>query len=130
MKRITARMREYAVTLFEAKNIDYNFYVQEDINDIVLDMEARRDLFLVFKESINNLVKYSKATYANVSICSQSHKLVMKVEDNGIGFDIKSYRKGNGHVNIRKRAKRINAVLDIQSEINKGTCVLLQLPVT
>jgi predicted RNA-binding protein Jag len=52
MQKITARMREYATNLFEAKDIDYTFLVDESVKQIKLDMESRRDFFLIFKEAI------------------------------------------------------------------------------
>lgn len=130
MQRIAARMREYAVTLLEAKQIEYRFHVQPDIMQLSLDMETRRDLFLVFKESVNNLVKYSQCDVADIHIYKENGMLKMKVEDNGVGFDMLRGRKGNGHINIRKRASRMKGSVDIHSADKKGTKVLLEIPIT
>jgi signal transduction histidine kinase len=64
MEKVIARMREFATSAMEAKDIDLSFEVGEDVFKVKLPMDARRDLFLVFKEAVNNLVKYSKSTKA------------------------------------------------------------------
>jgi signal transduction histidine kinase len=129
MQKIVARMREYASTVMDAKNIDYRFHVDEEVYEIALDMEKRRDLFLIFKESVNNLVKYSQCTFADISISRKEKRLIMLINDNGIGFDMKNHGKGNGLLNIRKRAKIIQGVVEINSTLNKGTRVQLEVPV-
>jgi hypothetical protein len=71
MQRITARMREFATGVLEAKNIDFTFRVDEQVQDLKLDMEARRDLFLIFKEAVNNLAKYAQCRNAAIAIAIQ-----------------------------------------------------------
>ena len=65
MQKIAARMREFATNVLEAKEIELDFKVDDKVYDEKLDMEARRDFFLVFKEVVNNAAKYSKAVMAS-----------------------------------------------------------------
>ena len=130
MQRITARMREYAVTLLEAKGIDYHFHVDDQIQNLVLKMESRRDLFLIFKETVNNLVKYSKSTFVTLAISKNHGNLIMRIEDNGVGFDLDNYKKGNGIINLKKRAKQMGGDIEIITHKQQGTTVVLQLPIT
>lgn len=129
MHKIVARMREFATNVFEAKEIDLDFKVAEEVNDVKLDMEARRDFFLVFKEAVNNAAKYSKCSKAEVEIYVEKKQLLFHVKDNGIGFDVKSADGGNGLGNMQKRADALHGKLQIQSEISIGTTVQLAVPI-
>jgi signal transduction histidine kinase len=129
MQRITARMREFATGVLEAKNIDFSFKVDERVIDLKLDMEARRDLFLVFKEAVNNLAKYAQCTRADIDIVIHKNRLVMTIRDNGTGFDVQQADSGNGLINMKKRAQSLRGSLDIDSAAGAGTVVTLNVPV-
>lgn len=130
MQRITARMREFATGVLEARNIDFTFRVDEQVQDLKLDMEARRDFFLLFKEAVNNLAKYSQCTNALIDISIQQDRLIMKIKDDGIGFDVQHADSGNGLINMKKRAQSLNGALTLESRPGAGTKVLLDVPLT
>ncbi|GGK33833.1 hypothetical protein GCM10007962_30330 [Yeosuana aromativorans] len=129
MQKIVARMREYASGILETKDIEINFNVSEQVLSLKLNMEARRDVFLIFKEAINNIAKYSLCTKAEMSLRYQNQKLIMKIEDNGIGFNVDLADGGNGIGNMRKRAESLNGIIEIKSKEKEGTTVILNLPV-
>jgi signal transduction histidine kinase len=130
MQRIAARMREFATSVLEAKNIEPEFIFDEKVYDVKLDMEARRDFFLVFKEAVNNAAKYSNATHVTVRLATEEKMLLMNVTDNGAGFDVPAAAMaGNGLGNMQKRADALNAKLVIQSQPGNGTIVKLSVPV-
>lgn len=130
MQRITARMREFATSVLEAKDIEMDFMVQEEVYDVKLDMETRRDFFLVFKEAVNNAAKYSQATRVHISLSRENGKLVLQVKDNGVGFTVAEADSGNGLGNMQKRTESINGKLQLQSRPGEGTQVTLTLPLT
>ncbi|HYE56558.1 MAG TPA: two-component regulator propeller domain-containing protein [Chitinophagaceae bacterium] len=130
MQRITARMREFATGLLEAKNIDVEFKVDEVVNNLTLDMESRRDLFLIFKEAVNNIAKYSGCTHVVIEIQVHGPRLVMSIRDNGKGFDVQQADSGNGLTNMKKRAQSLKGRLDIDSVQGVGTKVRLEAPLT
>lgn len=130
MQRITARMREFATGVLEARNIDFTFRVDEEVQDLKLDMEARRDFFLLFKEAVNNLAKYSQCRHAIIDISIQRERLIMKIMDDGIGFDVQQADSGNGLFNMKKRAQSLNGQLTMESAPGQGTRVLLDVPLT
>ncbi|HEY0677122.1 MAG TPA: two-component regulator propeller domain-containing protein [Chitinophagaceae bacterium] len=130
MQRITARMREFATGVLEAKNMEVVFRVDEKVKDIKLDMEARRDFFLIFKEAVNNVAKYSQAKHAVIDINIQSHRLIMQIQDDGMGFDVQQADSGNGLTNMKKRAESLNGTLSIESVHELGTKVRLEAPLT
>jgi signal transduction histidine kinase len=130
MQKITARMREFATGVLEAKDIDFTFRVDQQVQELKLDMEARRDFFLLFKEAVNNLAKYSQCDKASIDIAVQKSKLMMKISDNGIGFDMNNTDGGNGLINMQKRAQSLKGKLLITSKKQMGTDVKLEVPLT
>jgi two-component sensor histidine kinase len=129
MQKIIARMREVASGSLEPKNIDIDFYVDEKVFDLKLNMEARRDLFLIFKEAINNIAKYSGSSHVLIHISYLRKRLMLKIRDNGIGFDINKADNGNGLSNMKKRAAMLNARIKMYSDKQQGTQILLNIPI-
>jgi signal transduction histidine kinase/ligand-binding sensor domain-containing protein len=129
MQRVVARMREFATSLLEAKDILLHFSVAEGVYGVKLDMERRRDLFLLFKEALNNAAKYSKATDVWVELSLRNKQLYLCVKDNGTGFDVASSDEGNGLGNMQKRADSLKGSLHITSLKQEGTAITLLMPV-
>ena len=128
MQKIIARMREYATNILEAKDIEVYFNIEEEVNDVKLDMEARRDFFLIFKESVNNAAKYSKAEKVKISLLINNKQLTLEVIDDGEGFDVALADSGNGLSNMQKRADAMKGKLQITSKKGSGTVVKLAVP--
>jgi signal transduction histidine kinase len=78
---------------------------------------------------VNNLAKYSKATLASISIDRQDDKLLMLIQDNGIGFDPGTINSGNGTKNMKKRAESHGGIFKIVSEEGKGTTISMAIPI-
>lgn len=127
MQKILARMREFAANVLEAKNIQYNFTTGEGVEDMKLGLQERKDFYLIFKEAVNNLAKYSGCGQVSIILELKNHKLDMTISDDGIGFDSSAYGAGNGLFNMKKRAEAMNGVFSIQSSPGKGTVVRLTL---
>jgi signal transduction histidine kinase len=130
MEKITSRMREFATNVLEAKDIEIDFKVAPRVNDIRLNMEARRDFFLIFKEAINNAAKYSKASRVQVFVTCHQKKLMLLVHDDGIGFEADENSRGNGMGNMQKRADAMKGRLLIRSNPGEGTKITLTVPLT
>jgi signal transduction histidine kinase len=130
MQKVAARMREFATGVFEAKDIDYRFCIDEAIHELRLDMEARRNIFLLFKEAVNNLAKYSQCSHAEIDIKLEKNLLKMRIQDDGIGFNMLEAEGGNGLLNMKKRAQSLKGLIDIRSGLNMGTTVILKAPVS
>jgi len=129
MQKIVARMREFATNVCEAKDIELSFKTSEIVNEVKLNMEARRDFFLIFKEAINNAAKYSKCSSISIELSVNGKKLNLAIIDNGVGFDIATTDNGNGLGNMKKRSDALNGILIINSSLHKGTNIELQIPV-
>jgi two-component system sensor histidine kinase UhpB len=92
-------------------------------------MEQRKNIYLIFKEALNNAAKYSGASRIEIEVATQNKELVLLIKDEGQGFNINEVKKGNGLDNMMNRATELGAALKIQSAMNEGTTVSLVLPV-
>jgi signal transduction histidine kinase len=120
-------MKRYAADMMDGKNISYRMEFPETTEKISLSMEKRRDMFLLFKEAVNNLVKYSGAKNALVKVGLEGQSVSMLVKDDGKGFDRNRVVSGNGMHNMEQRAAAMGAVFSIQSSPGKGTEVSLKI---
>ncbi|HRB50970.1 MAG TPA: tetratricopeptide repeat protein [Niabella sp.] len=118
-------IREFSVPLFESKEINFEIEFPDSISEIPLPMETRRNIYLIIKESVNNLIKYSECTSASIKATYEGGDLVFTVKDNGKGFDPDMITDRNGVKNLRARAKKIDAEIQFNSALGKGTEIVL-----
>jgi nitrate/nitrite-specific signal transduction histidine kinase len=130
MEMIITRMRQYASEILEAANIAFTLEMDEACNAITLPVEQRKDFYLIFKEAINNLAKYSNATDASIRLQLHNRMLTLMISDNGKGFDSEKQYPGNGLKNMKARAVILKGDLSIASIPGKGTTLSLQFPFT
>jgi signal transduction histidine kinase len=127
--KIISRMKSFAYELLGAKNIDFEFLADDEVAKINLPMEVRKNLYLIFKEATNNMVKYAQANKAMFAIKGEKNNLTMMIKDNGKGFDVMRETGGNGLKNMRKRASEMGADLLIDSHPGNGTLIQLKVAV-
>ena len=121
LEDLVTRMREFGLKLCDAKDIEFKVHISDTFRTSRLDLEQRRNLYMIFKESLNNAIKYSGCDTIQLFITQQGRHLKMVIEDNGKGFDGKYVKKGNGLSNIQKRAGEINGFAKIESGNGSGT---------
>jgi signal transduction histidine kinase len=119
------KMRGFATEVLAAKNISLTFDNQAFNSKNIISMEARKNAYLIFKESINNIVKHSEATKATIKIWNDKNQIAIQIEDNGVGFDTNQQFEGNGLRNFEARAEESEMQVKIKSEIGKGTVITL-----
>ncbi len=124
------KMKEFASEILEPRNIRYVFDEGDDLNSTRLDLDQRKNLFLIYKESINNAAKYSEGTEVVISLKRTADTLSLVIRDNGKGFEKANVRNGNGLTNMKERARIMRGRLVHSSAPGKGTEVLAELPVT
>ena len=96
---------DYAEAFLRSTAIRCRFDVASDIPTLPCDMGIRRNLLLGFKEALSNIVKHSEATELHLQISWDGHKIVVRIEDNGKGFDpAAADEKRNGLFNMKRRA--------------------------
>jgi ligand-binding sensor domain-containing protein/signal transduction histidine kinase len=128
LRDLTRRMRQFANEALVSGGVDVRFTGPE-ADDLRLGDELRRQVYLVFKEAVNNAVRHSGCTRVDVSLAVARDRLVLGVSDDGHGFDPLAEADGNGLINMRKRAAAVGAALDVRSGDGRGTTVTLSIPV-
>lgn len=131
MHSIIARMQTYAVPLCAAKNVQFNFSCDDRIDKLNLEMIQRKNLYFIYKEAVNNALKYSGCTKVDVQLLLENFIFRMMIRDNGKGFDMSALREGrtrslsgNGLHNMERRATEIKAALTIDSQQGSTTIEL------
>lgn len=118
---IENRMLNFANELCVPAGINFEFNKNTSADDIKMPMEQRRDIYLIFKEAINNAVKYSGCHSINAEISFKNHHLQVRISDDGKGFDVSASKKGNGLTNMQKRTTAHKGTFNINSAPNEGT---------
>ncbi len=125
---LMSRLKETANSMLT--NIGFNFDSPEAGSVKKINPEVKRNVYLIFKEILNNIIKHSHASQVNIRINEDGNNLSIKVEDNGVGFEESTVKKGNGLLNLRSRAEQINSKLDILTSSGEGTKITLHLNIT
>jgi ligand-binding sensor domain-containing protein/signal transduction histidine kinase len=126
MQELQARMRRYAAELFEGDNMqcEVSFDNKESSR---LNMEQRRDLYLVFKECLNNIRKHAGAKNVSIKIAVKDGVLNMQIQDDGRGFNQDVLTDRNGLQNMRMRVTKWNGDLKINSSPGGGTRIEISM---
>jgi signal transduction histidine kinase len=121
---MVAYVRSYSLEYFENTGINCKISIPENLPNIVIGGEVRRNVFLVVKEALNNVLKHSKATEVAITLELVPGGLKLLIHDNGVGIDLEKLRQfGNGLKNMKKRMEDIEAEFFIEN--NNGTLVTL-----
>lgn len=128
LEQLVIRMKEFAADILEPLDLRYNFHVDVDVSRQRLNINQRRDLYLVFKEAVNNAAKYSGCSNVDIRLSHRSGNLEMEIADDGTGFNEQSISAGNGLRNMKQRAKQMGGNLHLSSSDGNGTKVLLTVP--
>jgi len=92
-------------------------------------MEIRQHLIRIFKEALHNILKYAQCKNIIFQISAIGQELEFILSDDGKGFNPQSETDGNGLVNMRSRAEKIGAFIEIDSQIKRGTEIRLRVTV-
>jgi len=125
-----ARMKEFGVDIENTYDVSLIFDIDKEAMKLQLDMEYRYELLSIFKEAVSNAARHGNARHIQVSMRYKNPKLIMLVEDDGKGFDNPECALlGRGITDMRRRAAAFDASLHIESNINTGTIVKLEMTV-
>jgi ligand-binding sensor domain-containing protein/signal transduction histidine kinase len=125
---LAIRMRRYVSDLAAGANLPISFTIQGEDRDAVVGPAARREIFLIFKEALNNVLRHAGCTECSTSLSLGSAWITLRVSDNGRGFDPKVRVMGNGLDSMVKRAERVGGTLRIESAAGRGTSLELRVP--
>jgi signal transduction histidine kinase len=127
---ITTKMDDFAQETLKPSQVSYELNIDNQLSTHHLPANQQYHFYLIFKEAINNIAKYAQANKVVVNLFEEQNKLVMKIADDGIGFDVSNRKAhGNGLLNIESRVSAMEGSYHIVSEIGQGTTMTLSLPI-
>ncbi|MBC7889177.1 MAG: histidine kinase [Ferruginibacter sp.] len=134
MAVILQRMESFARPLLATQEVHFHFTYDETIKYLHLEMTKRKNFYLIFKEAVNNAMKYSGCRNLWVNFKQDNHQLILTVRDDGKGFDKAKVKtantlSGNGLLNIQQRAKDMKGSCVLETEPGRGTTMVLQFPI-
>ncbi|MBC7850551.1 MAG: histidine kinase [Chitinophagaceae bacterium] len=134
METILNRMESFARPLLASKEVQFHFTYDSTIKNLNLEMTKRKNFYLIFKEAVNNALKYADSRNMWVNISYHHHQLKLTVRDDGRGFDMAKVKatstlSGNGLLNMKLRAKEMKGSWVIDSDVEKGTNITLLFPI-
>ena len=127
---LTQRMRRFASDILSARDVALRFTATGLAPDLKLGADLRRQIYLVFKESLNNAARHSRCKAVEVECAREDGKLAVKIADDGVGFDPARVDAGTGVHSMRRRAEQLGGTFDIASRPGGGTVVMLAVPLT
>jgi signal transduction histidine kinase len=125
---LVRRMRRFADEAFASRGVALEFRGPDHERGLKLGHEARRQIFLIFKEAVTNALRHSGCSHVEVEVQMEAGRLVVSVRDDGRGLDPSSDGEGNGLESMRKRAEALGGAFDVDSAIGEGTRVTLAVP--
>jgi two-component system, NarL family, sensor histidine kinase UhpB len=130
LENFILRLGEVAKEMLELKGINYTMKVPENFNKLMISTEKRREIFLIFKECLNNITKYAECDEVLIELKASRKTITIRVTDNGKGFDSTILTCGNGLHNMKDRASGMKGSVSVNSSPGKGTKVELLVPLS
>lgn len=128
LESLVAYLRAHALEYFDGTPIGCRVSVPDEIPDVEMTGEKRRNIFLSVKESLNNIMKHAQATQVSIEIAVRNQELRIRVADNGLGIDTEKLRRfGNGLSNMKRRMESIRG--DFSVETDGGTVIWFACPI-
>jgi ligand-binding sensor domain-containing protein/two-component sensor histidine kinase len=125
MDKMLQRMLNHAKELSGLREETIQMNIDNKARHLKLELEQRRNIFLIYKEAVTNALKYADCRLIQVDVTVHGNVLHLTVTDDGKGFDVGEEREGNGLKNMQRRAAEIDGDIRIHSEKNKGTTIEL-----
>ena len=110
----------------ETPAIDFQHY---GVNG-ALDQTAGLNVYRIVQELLNNSVKHASASHILVQLIQKDDELIVMVEDDGVGYDIETFKTGMGTANIASRVDFLKGELSIQTKPGEGTTTLINIPLS
>jgi len=130
LEDLAHRMRRFASDLFTHNGVHLSFEAPVAGRNPVIDADVRRQVFLVFKECLNNAVRHSGCHEVKIGLESCDGWLRLSITDDGRGFEAERIRPGHGLASIERRARQLDGSLAVDSAPQRGTSILLKVPLS
>ncbi len=130
LHNLAAYLHNYCARLLEEHGIKNTITIDENVfTDHLVKADVSRNIFLIIKESLHNIIKHSEASEVSINfLLQQSNTLCLEIKDNGKGFVLQQSSGGNGLGNMHRRATALCGTVDINSQPNTGCTVKAKIP--
>ncbi|HSU31506.1 MAG TPA: two-component regulator propeller domain-containing protein [Bryobacteraceae bacterium] len=125
---LVQRMRRFSSDVLGSGSIDFHFLPPAMEQPISIAADVRREVYLIFKEAVNNVARHAGCTRADIVITLDDDYLSVYIEDDGRGFCKRQQEAGNGIPSMKQRAQRIRARIEFIGREGGGTRVVLRAP--
>jgi signal transduction histidine kinase len=130
-KSISGQLKDFYFDLMDGYGIQCNYHIDQTLEAQITNIDARKNLLLIAKEAINNILKHAEATRIDVFFNEQNKMVLLEIQDNGIGMkETEKTFSGNGLQNMKNRTEKINGEFKIKSELGIGTTISCLVPLT
>lgn len=120
---LVQRMRETAGRLL--REINYTLECESSKTTAKLSLDAKRHLFLFYKEAIHNVLKHSRADRVSIRLWDEDDKLALEIIDNGVGLPVNDRERPAAVIKLQDRARVLDGLLQISSSKENGTHIRL-----
>jgi signal transduction histidine kinase/ligand-binding sensor domain-containing protein len=127
-QKFLSKMTETAQLMMGSFIFDCKIKVEKD--EIDIDLDSKRNVFLMLKEALQNIIKHSFAKHVWVEFSIEDSLFCVFIKDDGIGFNKNQLSYGNGLKNFEKRARKVSASLQVESDKGMGTSILIKTPIS
>jgi len=123
------RIRRFANDVLTGLQIGVRFRLPSEAqDDLHLEPDTRREIYLICKEGINNIARHSNCTEVQVEVRVEGGEFLLRLSDNGSGFTGNAPVHGNGLESMQQRARNIGGTLEFTREESPGTTLVLKAP--
>jgi signal transduction histidine kinase/ligand-binding sensor domain-containing protein len=125
---LSQRLRRLTGEVLEPPGLAFSFQADQAPQDQHLGADVRREVFLVCKEGLHNVVRHARASRVDVRLARDDGTLVLEVADDGRGFDTGAPAAGVGLASMSRRARALGGRLEVNSAVGRGTLLRLIVP--
>lgn len=125
---LSGKMHRFAADVFTARDIAFTFDAVGLDDKLALGANLRREIFLIFKESVNNIVKHAECAHVEIKLTVEKSEIRLSLHNDGAGFDVDKITDGHGLVSMKQRAAGLGGTLEIVSGKTDGTTTTLTAP--
>lgn len=130
-KSLSSQLKDFYFELMEGQNLHCRYHIDEVLERQITDINARKNLLLIAKEAINNILKHARSSSIDITLSRKNDNLLFEIQDNGIGMnDIEAMTSGNGLRNMRFRAEKLQGTCTFSSALGAGTTISCLVPLT
>lgn len=123
---LSTRIKKITSEILGSSNIRYEILIDIIIDSEITDFSARKNLILICKEALNNILKHSQANEVCLILQKSKEHYILEIEDDGIGFT-ELEKRGNGVSNMRRRTEELGGKFQIYKGI--GTKLIFSIPI-